>query len=266
MRTIKEAYPRHTYSALALADAFNSAYALSKSPEDDGLPLTELNGDSSLSCQERLERYISALPSATSKHDLVGILRTRLIVAFGKKHGCESVAWGDSTTRLAEKMLAETAKGRGFALPWHVSDGMTPYGLTFTYPLRDLLKKEIIMYSSMTNPLSSIVTEDPRAMQPAASAKDTTIDQLMSQYFESVEENYPAIVANVVRTSSKLEAPRLPEQLITCTLCSMPIADGITGIHGWGGDQEALPPNAQPALVHGVSERLCYGCARSVKG
>ncbi|RAL68532.1 hypothetical protein DID88_007259 [Monilinia fructigena] len=60
-------------------------------------------------------------------------------------------------------------------------------------------------FSSSTAPLPDLVVYQEPPSHISASSKSTTIDDLMAQYFESVEENFPSIVANVVRTSSKLK-------------------------------------------------------------
>ncbi|KAF3042968.1 cytoplasmic tRNA 2-thiolation protein 2 [Didymella heteroderae] len=159
--------------------------------------------------QEQLASLINSLPSASARADVLSTLRTRLIVEHARSAGCQSILWGDSTTALAEKTLAETCKGRGFSLPWQVADGKTPFGVYFHYPLRDVLKKELVSYIDLADSgLASLVHEStPGATQASTSSKNTTIDDLMKQYFESVEENFPSIVSNVVRTSSKLEVP-----------------------------------------------------------
>lgn len=79
--------------------------------------------------KSRLQSLLSALASRTSQADILNILRTRLLVEVAKREGCEGVLWDDSTTRLAEKILSETAKGRGFSVPWQVADGPSPYGM-----------------------------------------------------------------------------------------------------------------------------------------
>lgn len=253
---VRQAYPDYEIASLPLHDVFRLI------PESDTLsdllPPSVLNGESTPA--GKLAHIFGSLSSATARADVVATLRTRLVVEYAKSTGCEGVLWGDSTTKLAEKTLAETAKGRGFALPWHVTDGETPFGLTFNFPLRDLLKKELVAYVDVVgNPLSSLVLESAPT-QASMNSKNTTIDDLMKQYFESVEENFPSIVSNVVRTTGKLGAPSTTSVTARCALCSMPVPDGHFGIHGWGGDQHSIVENA--AASSGT--RLCYGCTRSV--
>ena len=189
---------------------------------------------------EQLEHFLASLNSATSRADAFQILQRRLIVNLAKQHNCEAVIWGDSTTRLAERTLAETAKGRGFSLPWIVADGESPYGIQFYYPMRELLSKEIKAYASLIEPpLDDLVLLADK--KPAVSTKNTTIDDLMKQYFESVERDYPSIVANVVKTAGKLQPLPLSEVEKQCELCEMP-----------------LLANAPE------KSRLCYGCIRTL--
>ncbi len=254
----REQYPDHHYASLPLHDVFRLV------PEDASIkslvPQAEQKGN--LSPEEHFVHMIDSLTSATARADVLSTLRTRLIVQHAKLTGCESILWGDSTTRLAQKTLAETAKGRGFSLPWQVSDGVSPFGLNFHYPLRDVLKKELVSYIKMAEPgLSALVHETSSgATQASTSSKNTTIDDLMTQYFESVEENFPSIVANVVRTTSKLEAR--PDALSDprCSLCSMPVPGGRFGIHGWGGDQQ----DGDDFESTDNRRDICYGCARSL--
>ena len=104
----------------------------------------------------------------------------------------ESILFGDSTTRLAEKTLIETAKGRGFSLPWQVSDGISPYGVNFLYPLRELLKKELFDFSSLISPpLTDLIIYQAPATEVSASAKSTTIDDLDGSVFRDCGREIP---------------------------------------------------------------------------
>ncbi|KAJ4343682.1 hypothetical protein N0V95_006585 [Ascochyta clinopodiicola] len=166
------------------------------------------------SSKEQLTRLVNSLTSATARADVLSTLRTRLIVEHAKSTGCQSILWADSTTTLAEKTLAETCKGRGFSLPWQVTDGKSPFGPYFHYPLRDVLKKELMSYMDLADPvLSSLVHEpSPGATQASTSSKNTTIDDLMKQYFESVEENFPS-TAGLGAESVKAFAAHSPEHI-----------------------------------------------------
>lgn len=250
---LKQRYPSHTYTTVSLEDC--SDYGI----YFDRLAFagTSQNGDVALDKRARFKHILSSLSSPTSRADLIEMLRRRLISAFAQAHACDSILFGDSTTRLAERTLSETAKGRAIALPWLTADGSSSDSINCTYPLRDLLRKELGAYADMTSPpLTPLIYEAPS--QTPTSSKNTTIDDLMTQYFESVEQHYPSIVANVVRTSGKLMAPSTEKGTSTCAICGFPIVN-----ESWGGDQL---DSAVPQLANGnqseSNRAVCYGCAR----
>ena len=244
MSLLQLRYPSHTYTTILLEDCIS--YGINVGGSTNGK-------------EHDYRDVMSDLSSATSKADFIEITRRRLILAFAKKHKCDSILFGDSTTRLAEKTLSATAKGRGIALPWLTADGPSNDGITCIYPMRDLLRKELKVYADTLSPPLTAWTVEPPVQAPTSS-KDTTIDALMSQYFESVEQNHPSIVANVVRTSDRLVAPSVPEQNSPCSLCEHPILNDL-----WGGEQQsATLSQSNETMESSNDQAFCYGCARTV--
>ncbi|KZF26674.1 hypothetical protein L228DRAFT_16732 [Xylona heveae TC161] len=257
LEVLKEKYPRHTYSELTLEDVFDHANEyLETTLRDVNINIGDVAPPSSK--HEKLVGLLSALPSPTSRADVVETLRNNLIIAFAKENDCQSITWGDSATRLAEKTISETAKGRGFSLPWQISGGESPYGLHVSHPLRDVLKKELVIFAENVDPpLTPLIHSRPAPTMTSAPAKSTTIDDLMGQYFASIEESFPSIVANVVRTTSKLRAPEVTEGQSRCDLCGLPLADSDASLgEGESSAQSLVQPEGN----------LCYGCARTTLG
>lgn len=253
---LRERFSTHKFTSLLLEDVFN--YSLIQEGtfyEDKPLALGEAISDN----RTRLNQLLSSLPSNTSRVDILNILRSRLLVQFAKQNNCDAILYGDSTTRLAEKTLSETAKGRGNSLPWLTADGFA-HDIKIIYPMRDLLRKEITEYASMiSEPLTPLISTPKSPVPVSVSSKTTTIDDLMSQYFASVEQNYPSIVANVVRTTSKLIAPQIASSL-TCNVCNFP---AVRESLSWGGDQRN-PASEENEAVSKTTQITCYGCARSI--
>ena len=269
LNVLQQKYPAHAFIQASLHDIFKYPTSLRILIQDQGIAQHErirLGSPVPASYAEKLQELLSSLPSPSSRADMTIVIRNRLAIATAKENGCEGILWGDSTTRLAERTLAETAKGRGYSLPWQTSDGPSPHGLSFNFPMRDLLRKEIITYSTMTSPpLTTLIQEPSREL--FVSSKDTTIDDLMSQYFESVETNYPSIVANVVRTTGRLTAPAAADIFKQCGICGLPVAPGSQGLHGWDGDQAPNLNCSTPTDGASTSSTvLCYGCARTTLG
>lgn len=257
--SLQDKYPLHTYTQVQLEDVFTYDDGIANQRSRSATISRPSSGP--VANFDRLRNLITSLPSPTSRSDVISILRTRLIVKFARHHGCDCVLWGDSTTRLAERTLSEAAKGRGLSLPWQTSDGLTPHGLTFRFPMRDILRKEILSYSQITvPPLTALVCpEIPLTVHSAASSKDITIDDVMSRYFVSAEQNYPSLVANVVRTTSKLEAPP-SSTLLLCHLCNLPMSCEKQRLDAWSGTQERASNITKES---DTARELCYGCARS---
>jgi len=237
LEKLEQRYPRHSYH-------WTSARAQMHHPEKTG------------SCADKTHSKL--LASASSEADMILVSRTNAIVEIAKQHDCESILWGDTTTKLAAKILAETAKGRGFSLPWQASDGPSPFGVEFMFPMREMLKKELEEYIHFVEPPLTDLIEATKSVSAPVSTKNNTIDGLMKEYFEGVEQNFPSIVANVVRTSAKLEAPHSGTR--GCTFCKMPVSEGAFGLSGWGGDQAAS------IAVNDLAGDRCYGCTRSLQG
>ena len=223
----------------------------------------------------QLRHLLEGLPSATSRADLSRLFIRHILLAAAIVNGCEALLLGCSTTALAELTLAETAKGRGFSLPWQISDGNVDAAdvsmadpasstdgektIPLYYPLRDVYRKELIAFGAVViPPLADLVVQPAPKSGPVVSHKDLSIDEVMSRYFEDVEENYPSIVANVVRTTSKLE--RLGEGG-KCCVCGNVLDE--QGDDRWRGELGDDRGEAQGPASGGT---LCYGCKRSVYG
>ncbi|KAL2181985.1 uncharacterized protein P884DRAFT_235307 [Thermothelomyces heterothallicus CBS 202.75] len=251
--------------------------------------------------------------TAASRSDVTRLLTRRALLAQARARGCQALLLGHSTTALAELTLAEAAKGRGFAVPWLVGDGPAAAAgpgtgsenengsgsgsgevLLVCHPLRDALRKELVIYAGLVDPpltdllsgggsssssaegssenggpsaaaaASSSSSSSPSgAASAVVSHRDLSIEEVMRRYFAEVEESYPSVVANVARTTGKLV--RAGEDAVGgrwCGLCGMPLdEDGDERWRGELGIQERT--GAVPELS---GERLCYGCQRSTGG
>jgi cytoplasmic tRNA 2-thiolation protein 2 len=246
---IQKTFPNHTFSRIPFYSIFDYAPEMEEIMREYAGP--KFKDDTSLSNEDRLAAFRASISTATSQADIDTILLTRLVVAFAKKAGCESVIWGDSDSRLAAKALAGVAKGRGASLTWKVSDGMSPWGLKFEYPLRDIYKAELLQYESICPELSDIIIPD-QAPSENVLTKNLSIDELMLRYVQNQGAKYPGVMANVARTANKLETST-SDGAPTCALCAGLLGNvrGNTGV--------TVANQAEDNL----SSQFCYGCMRS---
>lgn len=242
---VRQSYPEYEYTETPLSSIFQY-------DDDIGSVIAQYAGsnygdDGSKSNEERLQLFRSSLTTATSRKDLDDVLIRRLIVAFAKSHGCEGVVLGDSDSCLAAKTLAQVSKGRGFSLPWAVSDGLSPSGLHFTFPCREIFKTELEQYADISVPEIRSKLDVQAPTTGNMSSRVMSIDDLMTQYVETQGEKYPGVMANIVRTVDKLH-PSPSDAHVLCACCDMPM-------NAVREDVNAQDGNSGPT---------CYGCSRSL--
>ncbi|KAJ5897934.1 hypothetical protein N7504_008222 [Penicillium tannophilum] len=246
---VREAFPTYTVTRIPLHSIFEYVPDMTDIMAEYAGP--QFTDDVSQSNEERLAAFRSIVSTATSKSDLDTVLFTRLVVGYAKQAGCESILWGDTDTSLAAKTLAGAAKGRGASLTWQVSDGMSPWGIKFDFPCRDISKPELSQYESVCPELSAVVIPDA-PLSDNILTKNLSIDELMLRYVTTQGEKYPGVMANVSRTAHKLETTSGSPSAL-CSLCG-----GMIG--NVKGNETGLTVASQFA---GKGSQFCYGCMRS---
>lgn len=222
---------------------------------------------------ERLRALFENLPSVSSRADILRLLIRHLLLHLAIERDRSALLLGHSTTALAALTLSEVASGRGFAVPWHVNDGSYPVpvydpltpGLELArseyplwYPMRELLSNEIATYVGIQPEVQDLIpTSSTPSGANVVSHKDLSIEEVMTRYFEGVEGPYAGIVANVVRTTGKLDRYSNPSAP-SCGLCGLTLDE--QGDSTWAGE---LGEKTEESTVAG---RLCYGCKRSIRG
>lgn len=247
---LRKRFPDYIQSFEPLSAVFTYDVKLPESLEQLGFIYNRPSGDTS--DEAKLQRLFSCLGSPTSRTDVQSILLARLVGAFAKSHGCEAVLWAHSDSKLAATALSSVAKGRGGSVPLQTNDGPSPWGPTFNYPVRDLFKPELESYARLAeSSLSDIIIWGYDNVTSSVSVKNSAIDDLLTAYITSQGEKYPSIMANVVRTSSKLQAPKQTLQTMVCSLCGTPSSQNADSF-------SAIPNSARPDSLN----NLCYGCSQ----
>ncbi|KAI2642759.1 hypothetical protein GGS21DRAFT_544833 [Xylaria nigripes] len=245
---------------------------------------------------QRLADLLTRLPTTSARTDVSRLLTRHALFAAAAAHDCPVVLLGYNTTALAELTLSETAKGRGFGIPWFVNDGAFPLPLSvdgdgavsapvYIYsPLREVFRKEILTYLSVAGALADLfpaaALEAGGGVGAVVSHRDLSIDDVVARYFVDVEASYPSVVANVVRTTGKLSrtAPGGSDTQMSggdakeegtgrwCGLCGVGLDPA--GDERWKGEIGETGATILGAADGDSSRRskLCYGCERSVKG
>lgn len=217
--------------------------------------------------ESQLRQCIASLTSKTSQEDMVALYRDRLILRTAREQNCEAVLFGNSATSLAAKTLSLTAKGRGYALPWETADHCLSHtGIWNIRPLKGLMQSELLIYSRLI--------QFPVDLEIAVkSGKPNSIDHLTQRYFVNLEEQFPSLVATVVRTTNKLVEPVAREQALgDCQICGMSYRHGarkwlrdIT-VSQSAPDESGTGPSIPYEETTSEPENLCYGCVVALRG
>ena len=204
---------------------------------DNALSLLGLDRNTQTENQDFYTSILSSTSSVTTHADLRELILKRLLVALAKQQNCDSILWGHSDSKLAAQALADVAKGRGGSVPGTLADVQSPEGINLNYPMRDLFKTELELYAATLSPPLQPLRKTIE-LEPAVSIRNTSIDNLLHNYITSQGEKYPSIMANVVRTASKLQAPGHKIATTYCAVCRCVVE------------------------TEGKKESLCYGCNR----
>lgn len=223
----------------------------------------------------KLRRVFDSLPSVTSRADVLRQLVRHILVDMARMRGYSTLLLGHSTSALAALTLAEVANGRGFSVPGQVNDGThtvceydaagvetARYTFPVYYPLREVLKNELLAYAGMVPSLEGMTPETDSGS--VVSHRDVSIEEVMQRYFDGVEGPYSGIVANVVRTTGKLGGTAGAggaDGGAFCRLCGMTLDE--SGDDRWAGDLGRDSGDSAAEIHKG---KLCYGCRRSVSG
>jgi cytoplasmic tRNA 2-thiolation protein 2 len=126
------------------------------------------------------------------------------------------------------------------------------------YPLREVFKNELKTYLHLRPSVRDLMPTDISAAASVVSHKDLSIAEVMERYFDSVEGPYSGIVANVVRTTGKLNKAASKR---FCHMCGMTLDE--QGDSRWAGE---LGDDIDIADASSTAASLCYGCKRSISG
>ncbi|KAF2147856.1 hypothetical protein K461DRAFT_272522 [Myriangium duriaei CBS 260.36] len=218
LAALRTAFPQLAFSSVLLSSALSSFPAPPQLTQ-------QIPNYASLNDEARLAALLSRAASPTARADLESQLRARALTSFALAHGQSIILLGSSATALAELTLAETAKGRGGAVVAGLAEdgavlasdhihGQPGAGVKVFYPMRDLLRSDVGAYINVAalpgqgqeGKLATLLLDGGEEGKGRHRAlKNVAIDELARTYFRDVEEKFPNIVHNVVRTVGKLD-------------------------------------------------------------
>lgn len=181
----------------------------------------------------------------------------------------------DSMTTLAINILSLAIEGRGN----EIANVLTDTEMLF-HPLRDVLHSELRVYAQLESLDEMLPPAKREVVKPEAkSAKNKTVHELVSEYFQTIELEYPEVVSTVEKIGSKLNSPSGLEGQV-CPVCNKSIQDDakqwleqitVKGFAPMESEEDlanleryktfiGLNEDTEPATEKGYVSKLCYGC------
>lgn len=249
-------------------DAFCSANSdMINLTQDGGVKIT-INGGS----QSTYWKLLDQVDDQSTREDLRSLIHEELLRRFAKD---SIIVKSDSMATLAINILSLTIQGRGSEIATTLTDGPSLF-----HPLRDVLHSELRVYAQLESLDTILPVVKREVVKPEAkSAKCKTIHELVSEYFQSIELEYPEVISTVEKIGSKLSSPCGDEKHL-CPVCNKPMHDDakqwleqitVAGFAPVETEEDLLNLERYNASVsasqkthasqkEGIDSRLCYGC------
>ncbi|TPX39390.1 hypothetical protein SeLEV6574_g07252 [Synchytrium endobioticum] len=209
------------YVVKSLEDIFtNDAAPMSSSPRD------------------RLLESLASASKQSSREDLIQCYQRQLLMQVAREYECPYIALGDTSTRLAIKVISSVSKGRGLGVPDLVNSEVTMTGcdgsqVVVIKPMKEFSSKEIAMLVNLYKiPIPTIARYDTGL--PAKSS----IDRLTEDFVLSLLKDFPSTTSTVLKTALKVQTghrtnPELALASLVCYGCANVIKES---------DVDKLPP------------------------
>lgn len=221
---------------------------------------------SKLSKKEQLLALFASLGSLTNKEEMLSTLKTYLLVQLARKTQCGVLLVGESSTRLATKIIALTSRGRGYSLPFEVGAETSWFKDVVIYrPMRDCIMKEVGFFNRWT--------EQPSVVVPTFSTgllNRSSIDRLTESFVVGLDRDFPSTVPTVCRTMEKLAPQAGVLEAPVCILCQMPAE---IDAHVWRSRltvsstaNSSEPESSGDSSLLDVTPHLCYSCQTTLHG
>jgi len=158
----------------------------------------------------RLQALSSAVADPTGREDLLLSLHDQLLQRAAAALGCNRLLRGDSASRVAVRVIAEAAKGRGFSLPSDIQyfDGRhaAQGGPCLLQPLREVTHKELRELCSYKGlPLLQLDGSSTAGAAAGSSSGSNNVNALSERFVHEMEASLPASIYAIIRTAAHLE-------------------------------------------------------------
>lgn len=195
-----------------------------------------------------LRQLLAGIPDPALRHDMVVMLRDRVLVAAALEAEAASVIRGDCADRLAGRALSGLAKGRGFDMGNTVAGIDRRRAVPIRQPFKDVLAKEIGVILRHRG-IEAVAI--PNLSTADRAGRNTNV--LTETLLASLQSEHGHTISTIVRTAAKMQTPVAESAADCCLLCSSAIAQQ---------EPAELSPVSDlvGARASSSSLRLCFSC------
>lgn len=162
----------------------------------------------------KIKSYLQSVSTLTAKRDLVVKIRRLLLLRYAQLLDCPFIIVGDTSRTLATTLLSNVSLGRGAQIEFDSGFSDTRNTVTILKPIKDITFEELSYYGKINNLKCPIELF-------GSSMKEDSIQGLMEQFVNNLQENFPATISTVCRTGEKIgdETRQTEESENICSLC-----------------------------------------------
>lgn len=167
------------------------------------LPLEDVfeEASSRMERKRKCRELVLGVRDATGREDVIEHLRMKRLRMAAEGAGAEVLLLGECATRLAVRAVADTVKGKGYAMPGNIQFADSRMGrerTTVLRPLRDSVAKELAFYCHF----AGVRLHE----KPWRVVQGTTLNGLSDAFVATLQANLPSSVSTVFRTVEKIQA------------------------------------------------------------
>lgn len=167
------------------------------------------------------DELLSQIADRSTREDISTIIHTDLIISTARKNHCSIVINPNSMTQMSVEILTDTITGRGAEIPMKSQDKYIG-NFEIIHPMRDVLLSEVKMYSNVRGLTGLSEALQIQSSISDVSTKNKTVRDMVTEYFQTLEVEYPEVVSTVVKIGAKLSNPNEKSNSY-CEVCKNPI-------------------------------------------
>lgn len=173
--------------------------------------------------QQQLLELVSSICDTTGKEDLINHMQEQLLLRTAVALGCNRLLLGECASRVAAKIIADAAKGRGYSLPADIqlldARSLPQGGPVIIHPIQEVTYRELVafcVYKGITwrdralgQPILQQQSQQgvPNSSRGSgkACAAAMSVNTLAEKFIADMQSSVPGSIYPILRTAAHLQ-------------------------------------------------------------